>query len=381
MTMQKFLSLQKVDLEKRQVWGYAAIEQPDGGKPPEIMDYAKSKPNFERWSKTIEKASQGKSLGNVRAMHGGQLMAVGRVIEFDPRDVEKAIYVGVEIVDDAAWEKVQKGVYSGFSIGGRYGEKWSDPLLKGAVRYEAIPTEISLVDSPCIPDATFEVIKADGSNELRKFANPNEDTANENQSAQAESTDKTAEPASEPNQQPDSASSEADGQTEPDGDEAELDVEAVKAIVIDLLMSLGLVEAKGAQPMSMAMRMDEMQKQIGETKTWAQTLRPNETADLQKALSDQKTAFEGQIETLKKTISSDLAQIAISVETLEKRGSSGPVLRDLGAITPQAMAEMQKATVLKDMLKRENDPTTRQALQAEITRLEIKAVQTQPAKL
>ena len=180
--------------------------------------------------------------------------------------------------------------------------------------------------------------------------------------------------------EPDSASSEADGQTEPDGDEAELDVEAVKAIVIDLLMSLGLVEAKGAQPMSMAMRMDEMQKQIGETKTWAQTLRPNETADLQKALSDQKTAFEGQIETLKKTISSDLAQIAISVETLEKRGSSGPVLRDLGAITPQAMAEMQKATVLKDMLKRENDPTTRQALQAEITRLEIKAVQSRNIK-
>ncbi len=67
-----FLTLQKADLAKRQVWGFAAVEQPDNATPPEIMDYEKSKPHFEAWSQTVQKASQGKSLGNVRAMHGAK---------------------------------------------------------------------------------------------------------------------------------------------------------------------------------------------------------------------------------------------------------------------------------------------------------------------
>jgi hypothetical protein len=44
------------------------------------------------------------------------------------------------------------------------------------MRYTAEPMEVSLVDHPCLPEATFAVIKADGSTELRKFqsvtANP-----------------------------------------------------------------------------------------------------------------------------------------------------------------------------------------------------------------
>jgi hypothetical protein len=42
----------------------------------------------------------------------------------------------------------------------------SDPAL---MRYTAEPVEVSLVDNPCLPEATFAVLKADGSTELRKF--------------------------------------------------------------------------------------------------------------------------------------------------------------------------------------------------------------------
>ena len=360
MTLQKFIPLEKADIAKRQVWGRAAIEEPDAGQPPEIMDYAKSLPNFLSWSKTIQKNSGGRSLGNVRAMHGGQLMAVGRVISLEPQDVDKAIYVGVEVVDDAAWEKVQKGVYSGFSIGGRYGAKWPDEVMKGVTRYEAIPSEISLVDAPCILNAVFDVIKADGTHEMRKFVSSpaDDEETNEPQDGGTEAPiDDEAVEQKDPNFQ---AASAVMGQED---ERPVVDADDVEAIVIDMLTRLGLVEAaSGPQPMSMAMRMDELKKQIGES------------AGLRKALDDQRA----EISELKKQIGSDLAQIVNAVQVLEKRGSSGPVLRDLGEISPSAMAEMQKASVLKDLLKNENDPSVRQSLQAEITRLEIKAIQSKP---
>ncbi|MDE2468048.1 MAG: hypothetical protein KGL35_04735, partial [Bradyrhizobium sp.] len=66
--------------------------------------------------------------------------------------------------------KVEQGVYTGFSQGGRYVKRWKDPENDTLMRYTAEPLEVSLVDSPCLPDATFSVIKADGSTELRKFA-------------------------------------------------------------------------------------------------------------------------------------------------------------------------------------------------------------------
>src|SRR5271165_6725872 len=39
----------------------------------------------------------------------------------------------------------------------------------GLTRYTADPSEISLVDLPCLPQASFEMIKADGTRELRLF--------------------------------------------------------------------------------------------------------------------------------------------------------------------------------------------------------------------
>ena len=76
--------------------------------------------------------------------------------------------MAAKIVDDDEWRKVQEGVYTGFSQGGRYVKRWPDPDT-GLVRYTAEPHEISLVDLPCVPDATFDVVK-DGVAEKRAFA-------------------------------------------------------------------------------------------------------------------------------------------------------------------------------------------------------------------
>lgn len=157
-----FVQLAKVDAAQRIVYGTAVTETPDFVK--EVFDYDTSKPLFEAWSEKIHKATDGKSMGNVRAMHGK--VAAGKLTQIGFDDTRKAIDVAAKIVDDAEWAKVQEGVYTGFSIGGRYVKKWKDGDNQ---RYTAEPAEISLVDLPCIADAQFSMIKADGSQELRKF--------------------------------------------------------------------------------------------------------------------------------------------------------------------------------------------------------------------
>jgi hypothetical protein len=160
-----FIQLRKVDEAQRLVYGWVD-ETPDHAR--EVMDYAKSKPRFEAWSKAQAEASDGKSYGNIRAMHAK--VAAGVIpepLEYD--DEAKRISFWAKVTDEAEWTKVATGTYTGFSPGGAYGQTWADPMLKGHRRYEAIPTEMSLVDKPCIPSATFQFIKADGIVEDREF--------------------------------------------------------------------------------------------------------------------------------------------------------------------------------------------------------------------
>lgn len=163
--MNVFIPIAKVDAARREVWGWAAEEAPD--KSGEIMDYDTSKPLFMAWSETIAKNSDGKSLGNVRAMHGN--VAAGRLIHFEPHDDVKKFYIGAHVVDDAEWKKVETGVYTGFSVGGSYAKRWQDGALK---RYTAQPAEISLVDNPCMYGATFEMVKADGMERVEFVGEP-----------------------------------------------------------------------------------------------------------------------------------------------------------------------------------------------------------------
>lgn len=167
-----FAQLTKVDTVNRVVYGRAVQEVPDASG--EIFDYKSSKPYFEKWVDETREATKGKSLGNIRAMHTN--VAAGKAIEVTFHDDECAIDIAAKIVDDNEWEKVQEGVYTGFSIGGNYvGKKTREGDV---MRYTAAPTEVSLVDKPCIPTALFfdvvkskgyTVVRADGVEERGEF--------------------------------------------------------------------------------------------------------------------------------------------------------------------------------------------------------------------
>jgi hypothetical protein len=157
-----FIPLTKLDEEKHLIYGVCTSETPD--RDNEILDYQTSKPFFEEWSKSVERDSGGISKGNVREMH--RLSACGRLEQIQFNDVAKRIEVAARIVDEGAWKKCKEGIYVGFSVGGKYRNTWKDG---GLTRYTAEPVELSLVDRPCVPDATFQLVKADGSTETRKF--------------------------------------------------------------------------------------------------------------------------------------------------------------------------------------------------------------------
>jgi hypothetical protein len=157
-----FAQIAKIDESKHEVWGVATAEIVD--KEGEIFDYSSSKPYFKSWSDEISKATDGKSLGNVREMHAPS--AVGKLVAIAFDDDLKQIRVGARIVDNVAWQKCMLGVYTGFSIGGAYVKSWKDGEY---VRFTANPVEISVVDNPCVPGAHFTAVKADGTCEVRKF--------------------------------------------------------------------------------------------------------------------------------------------------------------------------------------------------------------------
>ncbi len=161
-TVNLFAQIAKIDESKHEVWGIATAEVID--KEGEIFDYDSSKPYFKNWSDEIAKATDGKSLGNVREMHAPS--AVGKLVAIDFDDDLKQVRVGARIVDGVAWQKCMQGVYTGFSIGGAYVRAWKDGEY---VRFTAKPVEISVVDNPCVPGAHFTAVKADGSFEVRKF--------------------------------------------------------------------------------------------------------------------------------------------------------------------------------------------------------------------
>lgn len=159
--MKLFAQIQKVDEEKRLVYGRASDETPD--KSGESMNYDGSKPHFMKWSADISADTDGKSLGNVRAMHGK--VAAGKLTDIAFDDSARTIDVCAKIVDNNEWNKVLEGVYTGFSIGGSYGDKTVEKVDGHELtRYVAIPNEVSLVDRPCNPNAKFfQVQKVDGS--------------------------------------------------------------------------------------------------------------------------------------------------------------------------------------------------------------------------
>jgi hypothetical protein len=158
-----FIPITKVDATQRLVYGIATAEIED--RAGEICDYETTKPFYEKWSEDIAQSTGGKSLGNLRAMHGA--VAAGKVTALTFNDEDKQIEICAKIVDNDEWRKVEEGVYTGFSQGGTYVQRWRDE--DGLTRYTAAPSEISLVDLPCLAQSCFEMIKHDGSHEWRAF--------------------------------------------------------------------------------------------------------------------------------------------------------------------------------------------------------------------
>ena len=87
-----FLPIGKVDAAKRIVYGTLTAEIPD--KAGEIFDYASGKPAVQAWSDEIKAASNGKSLGNVRAMHSK--IAAGKFTDIVYDDANKRIDLPLE---------------------------------------------------------------------------------------------------------------------------------------------------------------------------------------------------------------------------------------------------------------------------------------------
>lgn len=157
-----YVPIRKIDAEQRLVFGICAAEVKDNAG--EVFDYETSKPYFQKWSDNAHATSGGKSRGNLRVMHTSKVAGVLTDLAFN--DDAKTIECCAKVVDDDEWKKVEAGCYTGFSMGGRYVKR----LTKGTEkRYTADPCEMSLVDKPCIPSATFDIVKADGLVETRHF--------------------------------------------------------------------------------------------------------------------------------------------------------------------------------------------------------------------
>ena len=88
-----FIPLAKADAARRLVYG-SFDETPD--RAGEVCDYPSARPAFEAWSAELEKASDGKSLGNIRGQHSN--VAAGKLVGLNFDDAGRRIGFVARIV-------------------------------------------------------------------------------------------------------------------------------------------------------------------------------------------------------------------------------------------------------------------------------------------
>lgn len=149
---QFFLPFEKVDVEKRLVWGIAQVEgSPDS--QGDVVDYDASKKAFANWS------------GNIREMHTAK--AVGRCVKVVFDDLKKRIYVCVHVSQGAedTWKKVLDGTLRGFSIGGAVVSAMKK-LSAAGQKFRRVTgyvlNELSLVDSPANASCLITAVEKRG---------------------------------------------------------------------------------------------------------------------------------------------------------------------------------------------------------------------------
>lgn len=167
--LQLFAPISKVESTPdggRQVWGFATAEVKDS--QGEIIDMPGTVDAFAKWSAAVERDSRGLSRGNVRLQHTSD--PVGKVLQWNEGEktledggTAKGIYVGVRVppYETRTIGHIDEGILTGFSIGGSYAKRWYDSDAQ-AYRYVPELAELSLVDRPAVPVATFDVVKSAG---------------------------------------------------------------------------------------------------------------------------------------------------------------------------------------------------------------------------
>lgn len=132
-----YVPINKLEVDRQMVWGYASTDELDSDGERISLDALRNAlPEYMKFA-------------NIREMH--QPIAAGRTTSAFVDDI--GLYLGVHVVDDAAWKKVVNKVYNGFSVGGEVTARDGE-WIKGL---ELV--EISLVDRPANPGAVYDVWK------------------------------------------------------------------------------------------------------------------------------------------------------------------------------------------------------------------------------
>lgn len=364
--MRKFVAFTKIDEEKRMVYGLASDETIDA--EGEVIDYQATKEAVAEWLEW----------SNIREMHGPTAVGIATEVMLD--EASKALYIGVKIVDDQAWQKVKEGVYKGFSIGGKALQKIQEVINGQTVRrvVKYLLTEISLVDRPANPSARFSLVKREGgvmpeeqetvAEEVTKMDGEEEREA---EAGAAETENVKAEGEGE-------AAAEAPAQEETPAEEKPMTAETVKSMVIGMLKELGLVREEGQeQPFAQAAEVKGLRKSL--TGLAPKTDLQKVSGDVAKVSGD-LTKVSGDLTK----VVGDLVKVASAVGQLEERlekveqlpQGTGPVLREIGmfGVTDQTEA------VLKAVMAETNDPLVKQAIGQRLTELQIKQAYQQGSK-
>lgn len=163
--MHVFLPLTKVEPQDDGsciVEGYATVEELDA--QGEVVLYDASKAAFSEMAEHFTKATDGASLGNLRAMH--QPIAAGKLTAWWPDDAKKGIGVRGKVVDPAEVKKCRESVYTGFSVSAPKGmvkrsvQEWNGKPTPVVTEYHL--SELSLVDKGAAPSALFSLVKVSG---------------------------------------------------------------------------------------------------------------------------------------------------------------------------------------------------------------------------
>ena len=136
-----FVPIERVDEEKREVTGYAFVNEVvegEGGVRLKRSSMQAATPDYTEW-------------GCIREMHGDNAAGTAVSVVWD----KKGALLTAKIVDDGAWKKCVERVYKGFSVGVRAVE------MRGLNVEKARWVETSLVDRPADPDAKISLVRAD----------------------------------------------------------------------------------------------------------------------------------------------------------------------------------------------------------------------------